>query len=269
MENSAVDDNFSPPPPPPPQNLMEYDVYGRDYEKETILKLLLSNDNNVSVIPILGMAGVGKTTLAHLLYEDLKVNRHFDLKAWVCVSDEFDLLRNLRAPNGNGFRHLRVQLSFLCKASGIRETRRKMGPAFGKNLGHARVGIEMMNHVDISLSTYSLDFLQLEQLVVGTVSKGFSTASNCMHRSKLHSLKSRYKAARLTHPQPEGGSSLAEPKLRILFGFQAHWFYAANVDRHVKFKKKKIWELMIHIPSCCRVKPETTQQLRFDPGQPK
>ncbi|XP_060667522.1 putative disease resistance RPP13-like protein 1 isoform X2 [Ziziphus jujuba] len=90
MENSAVDDNFS---PPPPQNLMEYDVYGRDYEKETILKLLLSNDNNVSVIPILGMAGVGKTTLAHLLYEDLKVNRHFDLKAWVCVSDEFDLLR--------------------------------------------------------------------------------------------------------------------------------------------------------------------------------
>ncbi|KAH7511300.1 hypothetical protein FEM48_ZijujUnG0027000 [Ziziphus jujuba var. spinosa] len=63
---------------------MEYDVYGRDYEKETILKLLLSNDNNVSVIPILGMAGVGKTTLAHLLYEDLKVNRHFDLKAWMC-----------------------------------------------------------------------------------------------------------------------------------------------------------------------------------------
>ncbi|GJV30170.1 NB-ARC domains-containing protein [Tanacetum coccineum] len=36
------------------------------------------------------MGGVGKTTLAKILYEDEQVNAHFEFKAWVCVSDEWD-----------------------------------------------------------------------------------------------------------------------------------------------------------------------------------
>ncbi|XP_015871313.3 putative disease resistance RPP13-like protein 1 [Ziziphus jujuba] len=87
LEKSGVNKKF------PPLNIVEYDVYGRDYEKESIVKLLLSDYNNMSVIPICGMAGIGKTTLARMIYEDVEVNKHFDLKAWVCVSDEFDLLR--------------------------------------------------------------------------------------------------------------------------------------------------------------------------------
>ncbi|PWA42775.1 hypothetical protein CTI12_AA541380 [Artemisia annua] len=37
-----------------------------------------------------GMGGVGKTTLAKILYEDDQVNDYFEVKAWVCVSDEWD-----------------------------------------------------------------------------------------------------------------------------------------------------------------------------------
>ncbi|KAF5775812.1 putative virus X resistance protein-like, coiled-coil [Helianthus annuus] len=78
-------------------SLPERDVVGREVEKEQLLKKLLGDDgssqDNFSVLPIVGMGGVGKTTLARLLYNDTKVQRHFEPKAWVCVSDDFDIFK--------------------------------------------------------------------------------------------------------------------------------------------------------------------------------
>uniref|UniRef100_M1CYT7 Disease resistance protein R3a n=1 Tax=Solanum tuberosum TaxID=4113 RepID=M1CYT7_SOLTU len=39
------------------------------------------------------MGGVGKTTLAKAVYNDEKVKNHFGLKAWICVSEPYDILR--------------------------------------------------------------------------------------------------------------------------------------------------------------------------------
>ncbi|GMI63801.1 hypothetical protein like AT3G14470 [Hibiscus trionum] len=71
-----------------------WDVIGRCEEKREILHLLMRPGN--SVIPIVGMGGLGKTTVAQSVYNDPQVTRLFPRKIWVCVSKEFDLPRLLK-----------------------------------------------------------------------------------------------------------------------------------------------------------------------------
>ncbi|KAK9205495.1 hypothetical protein WN943_015762 [Citrus x changshan-huyou] len=68
-------------------------VYGRDEDKAKILDMVLSDgstDANFHVISIIGMPGVGKTKLAQEVYNDEAVEI-FDIKAWLCVSDDFNV----------------------------------------------------------------------------------------------------------------------------------------------------------------------------------
>ncbi|KAK5793567.1 hypothetical protein PVK06_034718 [Gossypium arboreum] len=69
------------------------EIIGRDYDKKKIVKLLLESKakENVSIVPIVGIGGLGKTTLAKMLFNDENVVKHFELKMWVCVSEKFEL----------------------------------------------------------------------------------------------------------------------------------------------------------------------------------
>ncbi|XLT61526.1 hypothetical protein HN873_018050 [Arachis hypogaea] len=79
-------------------HVVESDVIGRDHDKEKIVKLLMepSLDNNagskhISVIPIVGIGGLGKTTLTKLVFNDKRINESFPLKMWVSVHDDFNV----------------------------------------------------------------------------------------------------------------------------------------------------------------------------------
>lgn len=48
------------------------------------------NDGDVSILLVVGLGGVGKTTFAQLVYNDDKVLKHFELQMWVCVAEDFD-----------------------------------------------------------------------------------------------------------------------------------------------------------------------------------
>ncbi|XVF42527.1 hypothetical protein PTKIN_Ptkin01aG0370800 [Pterospermum kingtungense] len=72
------------------------DVIGRDVDKENLINLLMKPSELEPVIPIVGIGGLGKTTLAQLVYNDDRVTRVFPLKIWVCVSEEFNLTRLLK-----------------------------------------------------------------------------------------------------------------------------------------------------------------------------
>ncbi|XVF18689.1 hypothetical protein REPUB_Repub11eG0044600 [Reevesia pubescens] len=66
---------------------------GRDNEKLEMLELLKSGngaEDGVSVITIVGTGGMGKTTLAQLVFNDASIKDSFDHMAWVCVSNDFD-----------------------------------------------------------------------------------------------------------------------------------------------------------------------------------
>jgi Leucine-rich repeat (LRR) protein len=68
-------------------------VVGREVDKKAVIDHLMDSnvEENVSILPIVGIGGLGKTTLAQLVFNDEQIQKHFDLKMWVCVSDIFDV----------------------------------------------------------------------------------------------------------------------------------------------------------------------------------
>nr|XP_027081860.1 disease resistance protein RPM1-like [Coffea arabica] len=67
-------------------------------KKRLISELLEGDDHQLKVVSVVGMGGLGKTTLVKRVHEDPEVRRHFPVRAWVTVSQTCDfqyLLKDL------------------------------------------------------------------------------------------------------------------------------------------------------------------------------
>ncbi|KAK2451151.1 disease resistance protein RGA2 [Trifolium repens] len=73
--------------------VLEKDIIGREADKKEVISLLRQTheNQNVSVVAIVGIGGLGKTALAQLVYNDGEVRNIFEKYMWVCVSDNFDV----------------------------------------------------------------------------------------------------------------------------------------------------------------------------------
>ncbi|XP_028552005.1 putative disease resistance protein RGA3 [Dendrobium catenatum] len=80
------------------------DLIGRGEAKDFVMQWLRKPSNeprtsryrNISLLSIVGHGGMGKTTLLQHVYED-EMTKEFDLKMWVCVSNNFDVKKVIAA----------------------------------------------------------------------------------------------------------------------------------------------------------------------------
>ncbi|KAL5720555.1 hypothetical protein ACHQM5_013219 [Ranunculus cassubicifolius] len=77
-------------------------VFGREDDKTKVLDMLLrteesSKADNVSVIPIVGPVGVGKTTLAQLVYHHKETEGFFSLRVWISITRDFDVMKIMKS----------------------------------------------------------------------------------------------------------------------------------------------------------------------------
>ncbi|XP_057772745.1 putative late blight resistance protein homolog R1B-17 [Salvia miltiorrhiza] len=83
-------------------------MVGFDAAVVRLMEMLTGELSGHRVIPVVGMGGMGKTTLAKNVYDHLLIKQHFDIRLWATISQEYSvdniltqLLSEKRKSNGD------------------------------------------------------------------------------------------------------------------------------------------------------------------------
>uniref|UniRef100_A0A453A6I5 AAA+ ATPase domain-containing protein n=1 Tax=Aegilops tauschii subsp. strangulata TaxID=200361 RepID=A0A453A6I5_AEGTS len=69
-------------------------LYGRDHVMNNIIHDITEGqycDKGLTVLPVIGPGGMGKTTMIQHIYNNQQVQNHFSVRIWICVSFNFNL----------------------------------------------------------------------------------------------------------------------------------------------------------------------------------
>ncbi|XP_075670907.1 disease resistance protein RPM1-like [Castanea sativa] len=76
----------------------EAEVVGIESHRDKLINWLIEGPSNSMVFSVVGIGGLGKTTLVKKVYDNNKVVSHFDCRAWIAVSQSYkmdELLRDM------------------------------------------------------------------------------------------------------------------------------------------------------------------------------
>ncbi|XP_070025557.1 putative late blight resistance protein homolog R1A-3 [Nicotiana sylvestris] len=94
MEDVNIDENA--PTPTPTTQVTEEEPVGLEDDADKIIKLLTRGIRERDIVSIFGIPGLEKTTLAKKIFKDSSIVSHFDVRAWVTISQSYDVRELLR-----------------------------------------------------------------------------------------------------------------------------------------------------------------------------
>ncbi|KAI3997201.1 hypothetical protein MKX01_009045 [Papaver californicum] len=161
---------------------------GRQKDKSMIINLLLdkssSNQHIYRSVLIVAMGGVGKTTLAKIVYDDYVVKHHFEKRMWVCVSQ-----------NSNQKQVANQLLESIHEEKKEYSSLDVMWTILQENLIKKRYLIvlddmwnDQLNEWDDMLSTLSLIGVQGSKVIITTRSNEVASTTSSLYRYSLDRL---------------------------------------------------------------------------------
>uniref|UniRef100_A0A7N2M818 NB-ARC domain-containing protein n=1 Tax=Quercus lobata TaxID=97700 RepID=A0A7N2M818_QUELO len=77
--------------------LEDVDVVGIESPKDELIGWLIEEHSYRTVVSVVGMGGLGKTTLAKKVYDHHMMREHFDCHAWISVSQSYNMMDLVRS----------------------------------------------------------------------------------------------------------------------------------------------------------------------------